>query len=267
MDSRKNAPPPEDMRAYAERYAASATIPYDTPAANTYALPAALLVGLLAHFLGFSFLVWATLEMWFHELSHAIVAWLGGFIAVPLPFFTTVPREDRSVIVMLVVAGMIGAIAYEAGKRRRWALVGFAGALAVVQVLLTFVLNPAQSTQWWIFAGQGGAIVLPTLVLLAFYQRIGWRWDLWRYPAALLAAVGFVQAMFVWVGVARGTAVMPHGSAMGQESEGDMERLVRTYGWTPESLARTYLLVGLACLASLVVTYVVYWRRARALAR
>jgi hypothetical protein len=255
------------MSSYAERYAASGRVPFDTRAANTYALPVALLAGVLAHVLGFSFLVWATLEMWFHELGHAIVAWLGGFIAVPLPFFTTVPREDRSVVVILVVLGMIGAIAYEAGKRRLWALVGFAGALALVEVLLTFMLNPAQSTQWWIFAGQGGAIVLPTLVMLAFYQRIGWRWDFWRYPVVLLAAIGFVHAMFVWVGVARRTAVMPHGSAVGQESEGDMERLVRTYGWTRESLARTYLFVGLACLASLVVAYVVYWRRARAVAR
>jgi hypothetical protein len=158
---------------------------------------------------------------------------------------------------------MIGALAYEAGKRRLWGLVGFAGALALIQVLLTFALNPAQSTQWWIFAGQGGAIVLPTLVMLAFYQPIGWRWDFWRYPAAVLAAIGFVHAMFVWIGVARGTAIMPHGSAVGQESEGDMERLVRTYGWTKESLARTYLFVGLACLAALFVAYVVYWRKAR----
>ena len=256
-------PEREEMSSYAERYAASRGFPFDTRAANTYALPAALLVGLLAHALGFSVLVWATLEMWFHELGHAMVAWLGGFIAVPLPFFTTVPRDDRSVVVILIVLGMIGAIAYETAKRRLWALVAFAGALAVVQVLLTFVLNPAQSTQWWIFAGQGGAIVLPTLVMLAFYQRIGWRWDFWRYPATLLAAVGLVHAMFVWVGVARGTGLIPHGSAVGQESEGDMERLVRTYGWTKESLAQTYLFLGSACLASLLVAYVVYWRRAR----
>jgi hypothetical protein len=266
MKARRASPsvrPPggEDMTTYAERFARARRLPFDTRAANACTLPAALAVGVLAHVLGFSVLVWATLEMWFHELGHAMVAWLGGFMAVPLPFFTTVPRDDRSVAVIVVVLGMIGAIAYEAARRRLWVLVGFAGALLVVQVLLTFVLNPAQATQWWIFAGQAGAIVLPTLVMLAFYQPIGWRWDFWRYPAVVLAAIGFVHAMFVWVGVARKTAVMPHGSAVGQESEGDMERLVRTYGWTKESLAHTYLALGLVCLAALAVAYVVYLRR------
>ncbi|MDP8999102.1 MAG: hypothetical protein M3O46_03215 [Myxococcota bacterium] len=253
----------EPMTLYAERFEKAQQLAFDTPAANTYALPIFLGIGLFAHAFGFGVLVWFTVEMWFHELGHAIVAWLGGFMAVPLPFFTIVPRDDRSVTVIATVLAMIGAIAFEAVRRKLWVLVGFAGALAVIQGLLTFVLNPAQSAQWWIFAGQGGAIVLPTLVMLAFYQPIGWRWDFWRYPAAALAAVGYVHAMFIWVGVARGTAVMPHGSAVGEESEGDMERLVRTYGWTRESLAHAYLALGFACLAALAIAYAIYWRRAR----
>lgn len=251
----------EATSTYAERFAEAKKLPYDTRAANAYALPAALLLGVLAHLLGLSVLVWGTLNMWFHELGHAIVAWLGGFVAAPLPFFTLVPRKDRSVVVITIVVGTIGAIAYEAVKRRLWTLVAFAGVLAGGQLLLTFVLDTAQARQWWIFAGQGGAIVLPTLVMLAFYQRLGWRWDFWRYPVVALAAVGFVHAMSVWIGVARGTAVMPHGSAVGSESEGDMERLVRDYHWTKESLAETYLVLGLACLGALVVAYVVYWHR------
>jgi hypothetical protein len=99
-----------------------------------------------------------------------------------------------------------------------------------------------------IFAGQARAIVLPALVMLAFYQPLGWRWDFWRYPVVVVAAVGFVHALFLWVGVARGTTVMLHGSAVGDDAEGDMERLVREFSWTTASLARSYVALALACL-------------------
>ena len=242
-------------------------IPFDDLATNRWAYPAALALGVVAHVVGLSFLVWATVEMWFHELGHAVIAWLSGFVAVPLPFFTMVPRETRSAWVVAIALGMIGAIAYEAQKRKLWGLVAFAGLLAVAEIVLTFVLNPAQATQWVIFAGQAGAIVLPTAVMIAFYQPLGWRWDFWRYPMLGVAAVGLVHALFIWFGVATGTGVMPHGSAIGDDSEGDMERLVRDYKWTTVSLAQVYFALAALCLAALAVTYVVFLRRALALGR
>jgi hypothetical protein len=249
--------------AYAERFEHARRFAFDTPLANTYALPAALAAGAIGHFLGLGILVWATVEMWFHELGHAVVAWLGGFMAVPLPFFTVVPREERSPLVVIVVAGLIGAVAWEAWRRKYRPLLAGCGVLLLVQIALTFGLNPAQAAQWWIFAGQAGAIVLPAVVMVAFYQRAGWRWDFWRYPALVIAAIGYAHAMFTWIGVARGTEVMPHGSAVGQESEGDMERLVRTYAWTRESLAHAYLVLGLACLGVLAIVYLAGLRRAK----
>jgi hypothetical protein len=268
------------MRARADRHHAHASmrapsarapdedahrIPFDDVWTNRWAYPAALGLGVVAHVIGLSFLVWATVEMWFHELGHAVVAWLSGFVAVPLPFFTTLPRESRSAWVVVIALGMIGAIAYESWKRKLRGLVAFAGALAVVEITMTFMIGAAQARQWIIFAGQAGAIVLPTAVMVAFYQPIGWRWDFWRYPAIGVAAIGLVHALFIWFGVARGTGVMPHGSAVGDDSEGDMERLVAEYGWTTVSLARTYFALCLACLAALAVTYALFVRRAHAL--
>jgi Zn-finger nucleic acid-binding protein len=256
------AAPPPDFATYKERLEEDRRIAIDDDASMRYALPLALAGGVFAHWLGLSFLVWGTVEMWFHELGHAVVAWLSGFVAVPLPFFTMMPRETRSGWVVAIVLGMIGAIAYESARRGLWGLVAFAGGLAFMQLLLTFVLNPAQARQWGIFAGQGGAIVLPTLVMLAFYEPLGWRWDFWRYPVALIAAVGFVHALFLWTGVTLGTGVMPHGSAVGDDAHGDMERLVREYHWTNASLARSYTAIACACLVVLVATYVVHLGRA-----
>jgi uncharacterized membrane protein YeaQ/YmgE (transglycosylase-associated protein family) len=261
-DRETNASP--DLVAYAERFRKANRIPFDEAATNRYAYPASLAAGVLAHVLGLSFLVWGTVEMWFHELGHAFVAWLSGFVAVPLPFFTMMPREARSGWVVAIVLGSIGAIAYESAARRLWGLVAFAGVLALTQLELTVVLNPAQARQWGLFAGQAGAIVLPTLVMVAFYQPIGWRWDFWRYPVLGVAAVGFVHALFVWIGVARGTGPMPHGSAVGDDSEGDMERLIREFHWTKTSLANSYVGLSVTCLFVLGATYVVFLRRAAA---
>jgi hypothetical protein len=251
-----------DLATYAERFEKAGRFAFDDVPSRRYAYPGALAVGFLAHMLGLSFLVWGTVEMWFHELGHATVAWLSGFVAVPLPFFTIMPRETRSGSVIAIVLGMIGAIAYEAWRRRWWALLVFAGGLAVSQLVLTVVLNPAQARQWGIFAGEAGAIVLPTLVMLAFYQPLGWRWDFWRYPVLVVAAIGFVHALFLWTSVARGTGVMPHGSAIGEDSEGDMERLIREFDWTKASLASSYIALTTACLIVLGVTYLVFLRRA-----
>jgi len=260
-DRSLGAPAP-DLASYKERFEKAGRFAFDDVASIRYAYPGAMAVGFLAHVLGLSFLVWGTVEMWFHELGHAIVAWLSGFVAVPLPFFTIMPRETRSGSVIAIVLGMIGAIAFEASRRRWWALLAFAGGLAITQLVLTVVLNPAQARQWGIFAGEAGAIVLPTLVILAFYQPLGWRWDFWRYPVLVIAAIGFVHALFLWTGVARGTGVMPHGSAVGEDSEGDMERLIREFDWTKASLANSYIALTTGCLVVLGVTYFVFLRRA-----
>jgi Zn-finger nucleic acid-binding protein len=249
------APAPTEVETYAERFEKAGRFAFDDAASKRYAFPAAFAAGILAHWLGLSFLVWGTVEMWFHECGHAVVAWLSGFVAVPLPFFTMLPREERSAWVIAIVLGMIVAIAYESVRRRWWALLAFAGVLGAAELLLTAILNPAQAMQWGIFAGHGGAIVLPTLVMIAFYQPLGWRWDFWRYPALLIAAVGFVHALFLWAGVARGTEGMPHGSAVGDDAEGDMERLIREFHWTKASLAGSYVALTAVCLLVLSATY------------
>jgi hypothetical protein len=170
--------------------------------------------------------------------------------------------DRRSGWVIAIVLGMIGAIAYEARKRKRVGLVIFAGVVLALQLFLTVIVGVPRAREWALFAGQAGAIVLPTLVMWAFYQPLAWRWDFWRYPALAAAAVGLVHALFIWIGVATATGVMPHGSAVGDDSEGDMERLVAEYGWTLKRLGGAYLAIAIASLVVLAATYVFFLRRA-----
>jgi hypothetical protein len=237
---------------------------YDTPGVNAIALPAALSFGVLGQWLGFEIFVFATTSMWAHELGHAVVAWLGGFIAIPLPFVTLRASEDRSSLAIAVVALAIAAGGFVAFRRRAWTLVAVLGALAALQSMLSLFLNPAQATKWVIFAGLAGELVLPTLFIAAFYQRLPARWDFWRYPVLVASSVTLVRGLFLWTRVALGTRPMPHGSIVGSDSEGDVERLVGFYHWGESSLAQTYVVLAWSCLGVLAAVYAMGLVRSRA---
>jgi hypothetical protein len=48
---------------------------------------------------------------------------------------------------------------------------------------------------------------------------------------------------------------MPWGSAIGSESDGDMNRLVGQFGWNANDLANFYLTTGYLLAAALVAVY------------
>jgi len=233
----------------------SSTFEYDTLEVNALALPVALALGVAAELIGFDIFVFSTTGMWTHELGHAVVAWLSGFVAIPLPFFTLRASEDRNLFGAAVLMLSIAAGVYFALRRRIWPLLVLLGGLASLQMLLTFAINPAQATKWVIFAGLGGELVLPTVLMAAFYQRLPGRWDFWRYPVLAASAVTLVRGLFLWTRVASGTRAMPHGSMVGSDSEGDVERLVRFYHFGEADLAQTYLRLAWGCLALLACLY------------
>jgi hypothetical protein len=233
----------------------SSTFEYDTPQVNALALPVALIVGVLAQLMGFEIFVFATTGMWAHELGHAVVAWLSGFVAIPLPFVTLRASEDRNFLGATVLMLSIAAGGYFALRKRAWPLLALVAGLAALQGLLTLRLNPAQATKWVIFAGLGGELVLPTVWIAAFYQRLPGRWDFWRYPVLAASAVTLVRGVFLWTRVASGARAMPHGSMVGSDSEGDVERLVRFYHFSEPGLAQTYRTMAWGCLAILACVY------------
>jgi hypothetical protein len=114
-----------------------------------------------------------------------------------------------------------------------------------------------------LFSGLVGELILSTLLIFAFYQRLPWRWDFWRYPVLGVAATAFIHGIFLWIGVATGTAPMPSGAALGQKSDGDVERMIRARDFTEQGLASTYLVLSFVCLLAIAAMYAVYLQRAR----
>lgn len=238
------------------------TFQYDTPLVNAIALPIALGFALLVQIAGLGLIVFMTVGMWTHELGHAIAGWLAGFLAIPLPFFTMTPDDRNGAVILFVAIAWIAFGAYGVRQKNRALILG-AGIVGLLQIWMTFFMSPGRAFQWFLFAGLGGELLLSTVLMLAFYQRFPYRWDFWRYPVLLTSAIAFVHALVRWIGVALGLAEMPHGSAVGDNSEGDVERLIRTHEFTLTTLARTYLVIGLLCLGVLAFAYVYYLRRAR----
>ena len=203
-------------------------------------------------------------SMPFHELGHALTSWLGSRWAVPLPFFT-IWLDEQSLLVGLGVSSALLALAWLSWRERRRFGVALALVLLVVQLGCSWLLPPRSSLMLQILGGALGELVLGALVLIAFHfplpDRL--RWDFWRWPALLPGSVCFGQALLLWIRAERDTRQIPWGAAIGNESDGDMNRLVRDFGWSAAELSSFYLRVAVLCALALALAYAAAWRRYR----
>jgi hypothetical protein len=62
--------------------------------------------------------------------------------------------------------------------------------------------------------------------------------------------------MTLWRTASADVSQMPWGSALGSDSDGDMNRLVLQFAWNANELANFYLRTGYVCLAALGIAYV-----------
>jgi len=239
-------------------------VSFDEGAGNRLGVPVALGLGLSwcatapGQFSG------SLVAMPFHELGHALASWLGSRFAVPLPFFT-VWSNEQSLAFGLCLAALIGWFGFRSlCEGRRFGVV-VALSLLVTQLALSCGVSSRVSGMCQILGGALGEIVLGALVLIAFHfplpDRL--RWDFWRWPALLPGAVCFGHAVLTWVAAAHDARRIPWGSAIGDESDGDMNRLVRDFGWSAAELGRFYL--AAVCLSALVLAaaYALAFQRQR----
>jgi hypothetical protein len=101
--------------------------------------------------------------------------------------------QERSVFVMLVVAAAIGFSAFRLwSTRKAWAVV--VALLLPLQAIGSFSLSGRRADALILWAGDGGCMVIGTLLLLSFYAREssplrkGWlRWGVLVIGAAAFA--------------------------------------------------------------------------------
>lgn len=215
---------------------------------RAFALPLALLGARAVMGTGLRFAA-GLLAMPLHETGHAITAWLTGCWAVPM-LWVTMHGEERSWWVVLALTGTILLGGFLAWKTQRWGLACAAGAVLILQLI--FLRLPTGATI--VFGGDGGAMVLATILMAAFYapreSRLYHSWGL-RWGLLAIGALAFMYVFRSWSG--------PYGDIPFGEIEGvnlsDPSLLTQMYGWSVIQLVDRYLRLATFCFIALLAIY------------
>ena len=231
------------------------------------AVPLALVLAVLFHAWSTGHFVQRTwLSMPMHELGHASAGWWSGFAAMPTLWKTLIPTE-RSWFVTLVLASIIAVVGWRAHvAQRRW-LVGLAIGALVLQGIATFATTSWRAQEVITFAGDAGAMILGTLLMLTMFvgpeSRL--RTNQLRWGFLVIGAAAYVDTFATWWRARSDIDVIPFGEIEGV-GKSDPSKLVEVFGWTPGHMIDRYVLVGVTCLIVLTGVWAVGTWRMRALA-
>jgi len=214
------------------------------------ALPLALLLARLLARKPFQ-IATAMLAMVLHESGHAITAWLTGRWAVPL-LWVTPHGQERSWFIVVVLSVAILFAGFYAWKTERWGSVGAAAAALLLQMI--FLSLPAEALI--IFCGDGGALVLATLLMATFYapreSSLHRAWGL-RWGLLVIGALIFMHVFLLWTGPLED---IPFGEIEGVNLS-DPSLLTEMYGWSVTQMVERYVHLGTICLIALFLLY--FW--------
>jgi hypothetical protein len=226
----------------------------------------ALLLGLGFSSNGLGRLLLVPVQIQFHELGHAMMAWLSSRAALPLPFGFTFWREQRSPFVGLCMLFLLGVLVVRSDRERSRFGVSVGLCLAAAWFYCSCVLSAARTLELTIAGGIAGEFVLTSLVMVAFYfplpDRL--RWDFFRFLLVLPAASAWLASARLWLGVYRGTAPLPMGSILGTpgDGSGDLDRLIDVYGHAPHAITRTMMTLCVGSALIFCATYAFFGARA-----
>lgn len=236
---------------------------FDSWLVNTVALPATIAAAWLANASPFAFFL-AGYHVWMHELGHATFAWMSGHRALPLPIGWTNIDTEKSLFVYCGVLFLFGVMAWAGWRERKiWAILAPA-ALVPVQFYLTWVMPPDRNEMWRAFAGTGGEFWLSAALLVLFFVQLPekFRWGFCRYVFAFFGASSFLRIWFFWRKVVHFEEVVPLGSMVNGEDDGngDMNVLI-DHGWRERAITLAYDRTGWVCLGVVVAVWLVFATR------
>jgi hypothetical protein len=214
-----------------------------------FALPVALLLARLVAGTGLRMAA-AMLAMVLHESGHAITAWLTGRWAVPM-LWATPHGQERSWLIVMLVTAVIGFAGFLAWKMERPGWLLAAAALLLLQLVVLSL--PAEALI--IFFGDGGALVLATILMATFYapreSRLYKSWGL-RWGLLAIGALSFMHVFLMWRGPLED---LPFGEIEGVNLS-DPSLLTEMYGWTVLQMVDRYVRLGTLCLLALLALYI-----------
>ncbi|MGH9575342.1 MAG: hypothetical protein ACRD40_17675 [Candidatus Acidiferrales bacterium] len=217
-----------------------------------FALPLALLLARLLTSTGFDMAA-GMLAMVVHESGHAITSWLTGRWAVPM-LWVTMHGDTRSWLIVFIVIAAIGFGGFVAWRTHRWGWVCAAAALLLFELSLQS-LTPFKQEALIVFGGDGGAMVLATILMATFYaprdSALYKSWGL-RWGLLVIGALAFMHVFRLWSGPYEN---IPFGEIEGVNLS-DPSLLTTMYGWSIIQLVDRYVRLATVCLGALSAVYV-----------
>jgi hypothetical protein len=200
-------------------------------------------------------------SMWVHELGHAVAAWLCGYPAFPGPW-VTLTAESRSPLLVVVLFAALAWAAFRAWRGERLGLILAFGAVALVQLVCTLALPAPRAQQLILFAGDGGALVIGTLLMLTLYVPEGsvLKRDWLRWGFLAIGAASFADVFEQWLSARHDPDRIPFGMNEGV-GPSDPSRLSDHFGWSADQLVSRYVALGCLCLLVLASGYFFGLRR------
>jgi hypothetical protein len=234
---------------------------FDSPIVKAIAPPLVAALAILFKMTPLGFLL-EGFHVWIHELGHASVAWLSGRPALPLPIGWTNVEPIGSAILYLAILAALGVLAVSGWRERKaWPMI-LAAALIAAQTFMTWGLSEDRAHLWMIFGGVGGEFYLSAAMVCLFYFEFPekFRWGSCRYIVLFIGAASFFESYSFWKKVKSGVEGIPYGSMIHGEDEGggDMNILADDYHWTQHQIVLTYNHLADACVAAMIVIYLVF---------
>jgi len=208
-------------------------------------------------------LVWLV-AMAVHEIGHALIHWFRGVFAIPTFGVTVVYSSQRSVFLFILFALILGAIYWYAYRGRYLILKSVVILFSCCLLLFSWVFSKNFGEMLAIYGGLGGELYLSALFFILFFEKWGTtsRAIQARYALLCVGALVYVNAFLKWFRIWAGTEELPKGAlfdfgkVFGGESSGDIDRLIRDFGWSEQGLVTAY---SLTAIASGVLMMSVYW--------
>jgi hypothetical protein len=188
-----------------------------------------------------------------HEFGHAIVAWLAGFPAIPSLWKTLI--FDRSVVLSIALGALNAGLLYRGWTSGRNVLLATGVVLGGLQLVLA-TSSDTTAHAAITFGGDAGAMVIGTLLVLAFFAPAGsWpRRGMLRWGLLVIGTATVVDTFATWWSARGDRSAIPYGEIEGVGLS-DPSKLEQLHGWSTGDLVGRYVLVGGACVTIIAVVY------------
>ncbi|CAN5865044.1 hypothetical protein BH11MYX3_BH11MYX3_02420 [soil metagenome] len=218
---------------------------------RAWAVPAALVIAMLFNMSPTGHMLQRTwLTMIPHEFGHAITGWWCGFSTIPGLWKTLIP-EERGTLAPVLVAGLELWIAFSGWRSGKMWLAYVAVALGILQFLGTTARVESAQTAIT-FGGDGGAMVIGTLLILTFFAPSGskLRQGALRWGLLVIGAAAYTDTAMTWWRARGDHDLIPFGEIEGVGLS-DPSKLSET-GWSPVQIISRYTMLAGICLAVIV---------------